>query len=337
MTERRLLRRSDIPTLFASLLAAGIRIIAPIRKDGRISYGAVKSADNLELGEVSSRESAKIAVFPRYEELFRFRHRDRDVEVDDHLAEPEPTVLFGVHPCDAAALTILRMVFTNGSSDPHIESKLDATTVVALSCQKPDEYCFCTSVGGGPSDSRGSDVLLTQLDDERLLVEAVTEKGAALLSRTQNLMPPTDAIPPPAAKLPARFNTETLGPRLAGRFNDAAVWTERSLRCLGCGACAYACPTCSCFDIQSESNRAGGVNLRCWDSCGFGQFTLHASGHNPRARQFERWRQRILHKFSYQPDRLGVLGCVGCGRCSRACPVDMNIAEHVQELAETTP
>jgi ferredoxin len=62
-------------------------------------------------------------------------------------------------------------------------------------------------------------------------------------------------------------------------------------------------------------------------------FTLHASGHNPRSKQFERWRQRVMHKFAYQPERLGVLGCVGCGRCSRSCPVDMNLAQHVESLA----
>jgi len=41
-----------------------------------------------------------------------------------------------------------------------------------------------------------------------------------------------------------------------------------------------------------------------------------------------------MHKFSYEPDNLGVPGCVGCGRCSRACPTDMNILEHMLEIAE---
>jgi len=115
---------------------------------------------------------------------------------------------------------------------------------------------------------------------------------------------------------------------------DHPVYLEQSLRCLGCGACAFVCPVCACFDIQDEGNNKQGKRLRCWDACGFSLFTLHTSGHNPRDVQSERWRQRLLHKFSYMPERLGVLGCVGCGRCSRACPADMNMLEHVKELMQ---
>jgi ferredoxin len=86
--------------------------------------------------------------------------------------------------------------------------------------------------------------------------------------------------------------------------------------------------------VQAEPRRDGaGRRLRCWDSCGLRQFTVHASGHNPRERQPQRWRQRVYHKFAYMPDRFGVPGCVGCGKCTRACPVDMGLKEHLAALA----
>jgi len=129
------------------------------------------------------------------------------------------------------------------------------------------------------------------------------------------------------------FDAKALEQKLAGKFENP-VWLEQSLRCLGCGACAFVCPTCVCFDIQDEADTRGGQRLRAWDSCGLRLFTLHASGHNPRSKQSQRWRQRIYHKFAYYPDRWGTLGCVGCGKCSRACPVDMNLKEHLAQAAE---
>ncbi|MCK5525860.1 MAG: 4Fe-4S dicluster domain-containing protein, partial [Candidatus Latescibacteria bacterium] len=71
-----------------------------------------------------------------------------------------------------------------------------------------------------------------------------------------------------------------------------------------------------------------------WDSCMFPLFTLHASGHNPRNSGNERMRQRMMHKFSYTVDNWGDTFCVGCGRCVRSCPVNLDIREVIRRVRE---
>jgi len=333
------IRRDALEKLFSQWLAEGKRILAPKKIGDKIDFAPVTTLAEVSLDHVQTVQSPKTVVFPRVEELFSYQSGEGRIRIRerDGSAFPE-TVIFGLRPCDAAAFASLKAIFTWDYPDSLFSARLGKMTVSSMACARADEYCFCTSVGGGPGATTGSDILLTDMGNGEYLAEIITEKGRQAVQAATGLFQPAAGKEKEnrLAKVDPGFTLDKIASALAARFDDASFWVEQSLRCLGCGACAYVCPTCTCFDIQDEGGNFG-KRLRCWDSCGFGLFTLHTSGHNPRAVQSQRWRQRLMHKFAYMPERQQVLGCVGCGRCSRACPVDMNILEHLQAIAEAKP
>jgi heterodisulfide reductase subunit C len=109
-------------------------------------------------------------------------------------------------------------------------------------------------------------------------------------------------------------------------LHGADFWEDISFACINCGTCTFSCPTCWCFDIQDETYGKKGVRMRNWDSCMFPIFSVHTTGHNPRDTKLARLRQRFMHKLKYFVDKYdkGIM-CVGCGRCVRQCPVNIDI------------
>jgi len=298
-------------------IAQGKVVAGPVQtKPGLVLYAPLASADHIFLeGYVRPANSAKEFVFPRHELLCRYQVEGNRVELTNGGAEVRAQILLAVRPCDAAALPILDHVFNWDYRDELYNRRREATTVVTLACAAHDESCFCTSVGLGPQAERGTDVMLLDLGDE-YEVRCLTDKGRELFAgKTQA----SERKAPPNLGPEPKFSPEHIKQFVDEQFSNP-YWQEATLACLGCGACAHTCPTCHCFDIVDEGNTSRGERVRNWDSCQFAQFTLHASGHNPRPDQGSRQRQRVLHKFSIYPQKFGEILCTGCGNCTRNCP-----------------
>jgi ferredoxin len=197
--------------------------------------------------------------------------------------------------------------------------------------------CFCTAVGGDPFGQEGADVLLGDVGDS-LLAKAVTSKGRDFLAQYGKFFSTAGSgswdkqAKEARDKIKSELNLENLKSHLDNLFEDE-IWETISCKCLGCGACSYLCPVCYCFDLVDEKTASGIKKIRTWDCCMFSMFTHHASGHNPRSANFARLRQKIMHKFNYYPERYGVDGCVGCGRCIRSCPVNLDIRQVLEKIA----
>jgi ferredoxin len=323
----------NLHALIDALVAEGTRVVGPKRADAMVLYAPLAGGAELELGELP-RRSAKETFFPLCEDILAYEKAEGKTSVTDvDLATLPETVLVGARPCDAVAPGILDAVFSWDYRDEFFLERRRRTTIIGVACTNADDACFCTAVGFAPDSRQGSDLFLSPLERGGYGVEALTEKGTALLERHSRLFSDADAVTvlPLAVPEMEKLDLQKIKEWLDNNF-ESDFWQEIAARCAGCGACAFLCPACHCFDINDEGTEAKGCRRKHWDACGFGKFTNHASGHNPRDLQPGRYRNRIMHKFKYYDDKFGQTLCTGCGRCIRACPVGIDIAEILAEI-----
>ncbi len=338
--EKRLIKKDLLPGLIGGL-AAEAAVYGPAQEGDYVIFRALRPGEEPLVEFANTRNAPKQFLFPPREELMRYTRLDGDLTLADRQEQVQETVLFGVRPCDARSFVLMDMVFDQEKyGDPYYIERRQKTTIITLACvHPPSAACFCAAVEGSPTSPEGADIMLTDLG-EVYLAEFLTAKGERWLPRFGDL-PAADAAALARQKDIALQNSwegRTLKPTreikpILDRIFDHPFWDTIHSKCLQCGTCTYLCPTCHCFDISDETKGNDGVRIRNWDSCMYPLFTLATSGHNPRPTQKERWRQRVMHKFKFFVDNFGNLACVGCGRCVKHCPVNIDIRKVISDIA----
>ena len=317
-----------------------VRLVAPVKVTGKTQFCEVGDIDAAELDLDNYTAATKKVMFPQTETMFAFRSTAGGVTVEEG-GPAQKTVVFGIRPCDARSFVTLDPLFTKDFNDPYYVKRREATVLIGHACVEPTNRCFCPSVSGSPSGTEGLDVLVTDIKDG-YHVQVVTDRGKEAISDAKSLLTKaTDteekqkkaADKASAEKIKRSVNLKHMHELLPKAFK-LAEWKDMGSKCIGCGICTYNCPTCHCFDIQDEGTPYQGRRLRTWDACMFSEFTLHASGENPRHDRSARLRNRMMHKFSYYPRNLGFISCVGCGRCIELCPVNEDLIQILNTVRE---
>jgi len=264
------------------------KVWAPVKVDDQTLFREMSAGDEerLDLDAVRTVNSPKGALLPQTEPLMSYSAKKDAESGEITLAvepapEPEPVVLFGVRPCDAAAFELLDKVFLTGEfTDDHYKARREKSAIVAVACPAPDRACFCTSFGLTPGASRGADVVLygssgpgPDREGDSYYAVAFTERGEQLLAggaaRAAGMTAAAEDEHDRLDEIISAFTGQTvpLGERLGevdvvdrldGLF-DSPYWGRVAARCLGCGACTFVCPTCYCFGVADCGGLGEGV------------------------------------------------------------------------------
>ncbi|MCX6276924.1 MAG: 4Fe-4S dicluster domain-containing protein [Bacteroidetes bacterium] len=318
---------------------------APVEKFGKYDFKRVTSLSTCNPDSpIAKTMSAKPLFFPRSAKIMKYTATSAGTDVMETDEDPlaGKRVIIGMKHCDARSLQVLDKVYNWDFIDTDYQKRRQNTIIISTRCDKAEIHCFCTSLDYDVENLDALDILIVNGKDEKIYINARTEKGGSFLKEyiagltsangaaDGELKQQYNAF---AASFRLKMNYKEVNEKLAKIF-DTPEFENVSANCVSCNTCAFVCPTCHCFKISDEKVRDTGVRYKSYDSCNNGYFTLMAGGHNPRPAKYRRWRQRAMHKFVYYKERFGENLCVGCGKCTTSCPVNISIFEVVNQVAQ---
>jgi len=312
-------------------LAENRRLYAPVNKIGEgrytdvdvVRYDFITEAAEIEL-EKKSDYAFKEILTPLSETLFFFTEN----EVKEADYDQREVIVF-LRSCDMHAVKRLDAIYLeNKFADPFYKRIRDRVSFALIGCGHSYEDCFCASMG----TNRTTEGYLFSVD----LIDGLYHLDV----KDPDLAPLFAAEAEKEQDVEARYVTEnevkvTIPADVPNSIYKDGLWEEYTARCINCGRCNFACPTCTCYTMQDvfyTDNGKVGERRRVGASCMVDGYTNVAGGGQYRRTNGERMRFKVLHKIVDFRKRFGYDMCVGCGRCDMICPEYISFANIINKV-----
>jgi len=340
--EKLFITQENLRALVKNLKKDCDEFIAPKREnlDDVIFDDTKNDGGELLAYDDNSTISPRSFLLPQTEPLFEIRSaKNCDLlPIEDR----KKRIFYGVRPCDIKALTLMRKFFMDEFVDLPYKQKFENSTFIALSCNRRcSEESFCYEMDSGPQAKDGFDLQLTRIEGG-YIVDIGSKNGSRIIRENKKLF--NNTVPEYEKKAKGILTDFTKGiekidhRKLSKTIREnkvkESIWDDIGLRCVICSGCITLCPTCSCFSIADRLNGDRGIRMRYCDGCPYAGFTRMAGGNMPFPKHRDHIRRFFEHKLSIDVERYGRPSCVGCGRCIRTCPGNINIKKFIDNIME---
>jgi sulfhydrogenase subunit beta (sulfur reductase) len=325
-------------------LGAQFDLCGPVlKKKGHVVFQKIERAEDIALDYSSTMIGPRSLIYPPRQTLLSINRKTGQYEtlLPEHRKK---RIIFGIHPCDMQAITVLDRTFLGDFKDFYYQKLRRETITIVLNCSRACEEGFCASMGTGPflQIQEDFDLVLTA-NNQNFLVESGSRKGEALVLKAEGLRKADRKAFKEKRQIEERalatftksLDTDGL-PELLMRNLDHPVYKRiAEARCLGCTNCTMVCPTCYCYNIEDNTayDLKTTTRSRYWDSCQELNFARVHEG-NFRSSREARLRQFVTHKLATWVEQYGCFGCIGCGRCMTWCPTKIDLTEIAKEIQQ---
>ncbi len=315
---------------FIEKLLTNYLIYAPKKREGKIKVAPILKKEEIDWSGDLPDNSFKVLFSPAAEELGVFEKNT----FKENTNKSKAKIALGLNVLDLQAFTLFEQVF---EKDVYYQKRRQNTYVIGFSNGLEADFrkykVFHQKFEEDILEHVCFDVFIERQKDNNFLFFAGSDKGQELLESNgiddfeniefSGLVPEKG----PSPRLAMNHNAVDLNE------NDP-LWDELANICLSCGKCSIVCPTCFCFDAYDDFEENKIIKKRRWTSCFYPEFSETAGG----VKDLDSVKKRLYfwyyHKFVRIPDEFSYFGCVSCGRCTKVCPVGINIQKNLVHLQQ---